>query len=118
VWLLNSKGGDENLSYLIWGMMLGTGAAIGAVGLPMASRGKRLAMMLAWFAVCYPAAFLLLWSEVNRGAGSRMENALGLTLICGFPALLALLVWVVRKPKPEAAAPLIPDRMLGQRTAL
>jgi len=97
--LMGSKSGEEGM-YFVWGLALGAGAGIAtSVGGPP-EKVKRLLWAATWFLASWAFALALLWDDLGHGtAWSRPETAALITLICGGPALLALLVWIFRRPK-------------------
>ncbi len=97
--LMASKGGEEGI-YFLWGLALGVGAGIATcVGGP-AEKMKRFLWVAAWFLGSWALGLALLWDELGHGTvWIRPQTAALVTLVCGFPALLALLVWIFRRPK-------------------
>ncbi|HUS19870.1 MAG TPA: hypothetical protein VMZ25_09485 [Terriglobales bacterium] len=105
VWLLTSKGGGESLVTLVWGLALGAGAGIATCIPGPEGRMQRLLRIGVWFVASWVIAVAMFWNE--RGANSTivvtLENAAVMTLIAGLPALLALAVWIFRRPRFDPA---------------
>ncbi|MEO5936162.1 MAG: hypothetical protein ABIP81_03020 [Terriglobales bacterium] len=101
--LMASKGADES-GYLVWGLALGAGAGVATCTSGPLGRWKRLGVVTAWLGLCWLLGFAILGGEVSRGSSlwDRAESVTIVTLICGGPALLALLVWIFRRPKYDS----------------
>lgn len=105
VWLMAAKS-DENLANFAWGMALGVGAAVAATGVAVARWYFRLGVVAAWFFCGWMVGLALLWAEYDRNGKSLseiLETSATVTLIAGFPALLALAVWLFKRPKASVA---------------
>ncbi len=98
--LMASKGGEEGLGFL-WGLSLGAGAGIATCTLGPEDRIKRLGVVGMWVLACWTLGLALFWDDPGHNASvwKRMETIAFGTLTAGFPALLALLVWIFRRPK-------------------
>jgi hypothetical protein len=99
VTLMASKSAEEGM-FLIWGLALGVGAGIATCIPGPEAKLQRLLIVALWFFGCWVLALALLWEALGHGtAWNRPETAAVMTLVCGFPALLALFVWIFRRPK-------------------
>lgn len=97
-----SKGFDEGRMFL-WGLALGAGIGIGITIVGPPAKQKRLLIVLTWFVSCWILQMGLFWNDLRpKGSYLEWERVLTgafVTLIGGFPASLALLVWIFRRPK-------------------
>lgn len=106
VWLVMSKG-DESLSNLAWGMLLGVGAATATAGPALHPWPKRLTFIAVWFGACWLLGLALFWPEHARRSSALvdiLQSSALVTALAGFPALLALAVWLFKRPKAASNA--------------
>jgi len=101
VMLMFSKGGAEGFGFL-WGLALGVGAGIATSTQGPPARLHRLLIVLRWLLGAWLFGILTLWGKGGSQDDALLERAqlaFFVTLLAGFPALLALLVWIFRRPK-------------------
>ena len=105
VWLMMSKGG-ESWGNFAWGLAFGVGAAIAVSKIAVPTWQGRLGVIFLWFVACWLLGLALFWGDrdvFGPKSGTLLERlliTLLVTLLPAFPALLALLVWLFKKPRP------------------
>lgn len=111
VMLMFSKGGSEGSGFL-WGLVLGVGAGIATSTQGPPARLHRFLIVLRWLLGAWLFGILIPLGEGSSHQDDILERAhlaFFVTLMAGFPALLALLVWIFRRPKSEGAAAAAPS---------
>ena len=70
----------------------------------------RLGVIVLWFLGCWLLGLAFFWGErevfgpESGTLAERLQNSLLVTLLPAFPALLALVVWLFRRPQPRVQA--------------
>jgi hypothetical protein len=98
IWVATGKARwGDGFPDFVWGLVLGLGAALAVSGIVVQSFFKRLLLVIAWAGFSVFSATII--RPLEERQGTPVSDMVLASAIFGFPALLGLLVWLVRKPR-------------------